>query len=117
MKNYEYVGNTQYLTPVIFINTLDDVYYLYSDIYNEFSIKYGKNFEIIIDLFLRNGFSFNRFVKIIFTNEDVRSEIINPLSIDEEIKSKIRMYLKDNLDLLEQSTISNSVKDFIIKSK
>ena len=114
MKNYEYIGLNN-KKPVIFINHLDDIYFMYSEIFRNFSVEYGNSFEVIADLFLRNGFSFNRFVRIIFKeNEITKLEIVNPMDISDEIKIDIRNYLKKNIDLLENATLEKSIKDFIL---
>lgn len=47
---------------VAFINTTEDLYFIKDYIYDELSKVNGNEFEILVDLFLRNGFSFNRFV-------------------------------------------------------
>lgn len=115
MKNYKIITYDENSKVIIFINNLDDIYYMYEEIYSEFSKKYGKEFSIIIDLFLRNGFSFNRFAMLNFKDETtVDSVIINPGDISEESKRDIRDYLKNNLQLLENSCLTKSMKDFVI---
>lgn len=114
MKNFEFIGEIN-KRPIIFINTLEDVYFLYSEIFEFFSKTYGNTFEIIVDLFLRNGFSFNRFIRIIFDGkENPKLEIVNPLDVSDNIKLDIRNYLKKNIELLEKATIEKSVKDYML---
>lgn len=99
---------------VLLITSLEDVYYLYSEIYDNLSKKYGSSFSILIDLFLRNGFSFNRFAKIIFTDRNkYKIILVNQRDVSEEVKANIRKYLKSNIKVLERSTLSSNAIDFI----
>ena len=53
---------------IIFINSTDDLYDLTGIIYKDLSKVYGTTFSVVVDLFLRNGFSFNRFIELKFDN-------------------------------------------------
>ncbi len=99
---------------IIFINSTDDLYELIKTIYEDLSKIYGTNFSIVVDLFLRNGFSFNRFVELKFYNGNHKSYIINPSDISEKSKETIRAYLKSNTALLENSALSKKTIDFVL---
>ncbi len=99
---------------IVFINSTDDLYDLTDIIYNELSKTYGTTFSIVADLFLRNGFSFNRFVELKFDNGNYKSYIINSSDISEKAKETIRSYLRNNSILLEDSSLSKKIIDFIL---
>lgn len=99
---------------VVFITSTEDLYFLQDDIYNELSKTYGDNFTILVDLFLRNGFSFNRFVSLSYNGiEHCQSFIVNPREVSEGIKLKISNYLKMHSNLLGNSALSQSTVNFI----
>jgi len=99
---------------VVFITSTEDLYFLQDDIYNELSKTYGDNFTILVDLFLRNGFSFNRFVSLSYNGiEHCQSFIVNPREVSERIKLKISNYLKMHSDLLSNSALTQSTVNFI----
>lgn len=99
---------------VVFITSTEDLYYLQDEIYNELSKTYGDNFTVLVDLFLRNGFSFNRFVTLNFKGVgQCQSLIVNPREVSEEIKSKISNYLKTHFNLLSNSALTQSTINFI----
>lgn len=99
---------------IIFINSTEDLYDLTSIIYKDLSKAYGTSFSVVVDLFLRNGFSFNRFVELKFDNGNYKSFIINPNEISEISKENIRKYLKNNIDLLQNSALSKKAINFIL---
>ena len=100
---------------VIFINTTEDLYFVQDSIFNELSISKGSNFTVLVDLFLRNGFSFNRFVELNFDgNGKCKSFVVNPRDVSDTIKSTINYYLKSNIQLLKDSALTQSIKDFVI---
>ena len=99
---------------VIFINSTEDLYDLTGFIYEDLSKAYGSSFSVVVDLFLRNGFSFNRFVELKFDNGNYKSFIINPNDISELSKESIRKYLKSNICLLENSALSKKAINFIL---
>ena len=99
---------------VVFITSTEDLYFLQDDIYNELSKTYGDNFTILVDLFLRNGFSFNRFVSLSYHGIELcQSFIVNPREVSEEIKSKIRNYLKTHSNLLNNSALTKNTINYI----
>lgn len=98
---------------VVFINSVEDLHFLVDDIYNDISKNNGTNFSVLVDLFLRNGFSFNRYVLLSFDNGKYKSMIINPNDVSEEIKRNIRNYLKSNSKLLDNSSLPKKMTDFI----
>jgi hypothetical protein len=99
---------------LIFVNSTEDIYFLYDMVYDELSGSLGENFSVIVDLFLRNGFSFNRFISLSFNGRSkVKSQIINPRDISEELKFNIRLYLKNNLMLFEECSLPKKIISFI----
>ena len=114
---------------IVLITSTEDLYFLEDDIYEEMKEKcgtkvymliihsIGTKFSIIIDLFLRNGFSFNRFVLLNYNGRDnKKSYIINPREISEKIKDRVRSYLIDNEELLTNSALPKYTIEFMKKN-
>lgn len=103
---------------VIFINSTEDLYYLQDDIYEDLSRTAGQNFKVLVDLFLRNGFSFNRFISLHYEGKDkCQSFIVNPREVSEEVKVRIRNYLRKNMELLNNSALTKSAITFVTAGK
>ena len=99
---------------VVFMNTVEDMYYFIDDIYEEISKVKGTKFSVVIDLFLRNGFSFNRFVMLQFDGkEKYNTFVINSYEISDSVKREIRQYLKENNKMLEASALDSKTIDFV----
>jgi hypothetical protein len=102
------------INDVILITSTEDLYYIQDDIYDDLSITNGDKFTVLIDLFLRNGFSFNRFVSLSYEGKgQCRSFIINPREVSEEVKMIIKNYLKSHLEILENSALAKSAINFM----
>lgn len=102
---------------VILLTTTEDLYFLEEKIYEELSIKYGENFSVLVDLFLRNGFSFNRFLTLKYKGRNnVKVSVKNPIDVSEKIKYKIRQYLRQNIDILNNSALSTRTIEFVKKN-
>jgi len=100
---------------VVLITCTEDLYFLQNDIYEELSKIEGEKFTVLVDLFLRNGFSFNRFVSLNYDGIDnCQSLIVNPREVSEEIKSKIRRYLKTHIELLNNSALTQGNINFMV---
>lgn len=116
MQEYIRFTNDNLNKELLFINSTEDLYFLYNTIYDEMTQKYGEKFSVLVDLFLRNGFSYNRFVNIEFdSREKYKLTLVNQRDIPEDLKKEIRKYLKDNLDILDNSVLSKQTKSFIIR--
>lgn len=103
---------------VVFVTSTEDLYYLQDDIFDDISRTNGENFNVLVDLFLRNGFSFNRFVSLHYKGkEQCHSYIVNPREVSEEIKLKIRNYLNKHRFLLNNSALTKSTIDFVTSVK
>ncbi len=114
MKNFKVFNVDNFDKDVIFLNTIEDLYFIKDEIFQELSKKNGNNFKVIVDHFITNGFSFNRFSILIFNGkENTNSYIINPRDVPDQIKNQISSYLKQNLDILEKSSLPISIKEFI----
>ena len=100
---------------VVFLNTTEDLYFLQDEIMENINIKNKQNKTVLVDLLLRNGFTFNRYILLKFDkNKRCRSFIINPREVSEKIKMKIEEYLKNHNELLYFSSLSKREIDFII---
>ncbi len=116
LKSYSIIKNQTKQGPwFIFINSTEDLYYLQSEIYDDISKSLGNKFTVIVDLLLRNGISFNRFIEITFEGDrKVRSTILNPREVSEEIKKETREYIKKHPELLAESTLTQSTINFLV---
>lgn len=103
---------------VILITSTEDLYYLQDDIYDDLSETNGNKFTVMVDLFLRNGFSFNRFVSLSYEGKErCKSFILNPREVPEEAKIKIKNYLKSHMEMLENSALAKSMVNFVVTDK
>jgi hypothetical protein len=110
MKKVEYFKINEYLDYILFVSN-DDLYFSYEQIRS--IVKENKK-SILIDMFYRNGYSFNRFIELDFTdNSKVESRLVNPRDVSEDIKENTKKYFRNHSELLERSTLVESVKSFI----
>lgn len=110
--NFEEDINNNY----IFLNNIDDLYFFTEDIYNDLSKTQGNKFSVIVDLFLRNGYSFNRYVLLKFEEGICNSIIINPNDISESSKKTIRQYLKEHVDILKNGALTKSTINYVLNN-
>ena len=110
--NFEEDINKNY----IFLNNVDDLYFFAEDIYNELSKSQGNKFSVIVDLFLRNGYSFNRYVQLNFEQGNYNSIIINPNDVSESSKKTIRQYLKEHVDILNNGALSKTTINYVLNN-
>ena len=109
MKDFQIFKLNEYESYVLLLSN-DDIYFLYDKLK-----KTLKNQKIIIDLFYKNGFSFNRFVEIDFNKpQNQKSRIVNPRFVSEAIKNNTKDYFKNNQILLSTSSLSKGIKEFVI---
>lgn len=109
MKDFKIFKLNEYESYVLLVSN-EDIYFLYDKLKQELD-----NQKIIIDLFYRNGFSFNRFVEIDFNkSQNQKSRIINPRFVSESIKNNTKEYFKNNENLLRKSSLSNGIKEFVL---
>jgi len=110
MKTVEYFRLNEYIDYILFVSN-DDLYFSYDKIRN--IVKDNKKI-MLVDLFYRNGYSFNRFIELDFTDDlKVKSRLVNPREVPEDIKENTKKYFKTHYKLLERSTLVESVKNFI----
>ena len=109
MKDFRIFKLNEYERYVLLVSN-EDIYFLYDKLKKELN-----NQKIIIDLFYRNGFSFNRFIEIDFNKpQNQKSRIINPRFVSESIKNNTKEYFKNNENLLRKSSLSNGIKEFVL---
>lgn len=117
MKEYEVFNFEEDVNKnYVFLNNVDDLYFFTEDIYNNFSKTQGNKFSVLVDLFLRNGYSFNRYILLYFDNGNYNSIVINPNDVSESSKKRIKQYLKENTDILNNGTLTQSVVNFVLNS-
>lgn len=117
MKEYEvFFFEDEVNKNYIFLNNVDDLYFVIEDIYDNLSKTQGNKFSVLVDLFLRNGYSFNRYVLLNFEEGNYNSVIINPNDVSETSKKKIKQYLKTNVDILNNGTLTNSTISYVLNS-
>ena len=51
---------------VVFLNTTEDLYFLQDEIIEDINNKNSQTKTVLVDLFLRNGFTFNRYILLKF---------------------------------------------------
>lgn len=115
MKEYEIFKFDENINNnFIFMNTVEDIYYFMEEIYDDLYKMNGKKFSVIIDLFLQNGFSFNRYIMVQFEDKNkYQSFIVNSQEIPDVIKRKINQYLKIHNELLEESALDRKTIEFV----
>jgi len=117
MKEYEMFSFEEENRDIIFLTSLEDPYFIFDSIYEELAITKGTHFSITVDLFLRNGFSFNRFAFIeFFSKDDYRTKIINTRDISEKAKSCIKRFLMENDNYLIDSALSKRTIEFVMSA-
>ncbi len=116
MREYEiFIFEEDVNENVVFLNTTEDLYFLQDEIMEDINNKDSQNKTILVDLFLRNGFTFNRYILLkLDKNNRYRSFIINPREVSERIKIKIEEYLRNHNELLYSSSLSKKEIEFII---
>lgn len=117
MRDYEiFTFEEDVNETVVFLNTTEDLYFLQDEIIEDIDNKKSQTKTVLVDLFLRNGFTFNRYILLKFDkNKECRNFIINPREVSEKIKIKIEEYLKKHKELLYASSLSKKEIEFIIK--
>lgn len=109
MKDFKIFKLNEYESYVLLVSN-EDIYFLYDQLKQELD-----NQKIIIDLFYRNGFSFNRFIEMDFNkSQNQKSRIINPRFVSESIKNNTKEYFKNNENILRKSSLSNGIKEFVL---
>ena len=98
----------------ILLTSSRDIYYLYDEIFKLFKDLNNGRSSILVDLFYRNGYSFNRFVEIVFSDKTPTLKIVNPRDIPADINECTKAFFRANKELLNQSTLSRSIKQFIL---
>lgn len=114
MKDFVILKTNDNIRPyVCFMNTVEDVYYYLDDIKKDVS-KLGVK-KILIDLFLSNGYSFNRFFELQISGNEDKTLLINPRDVNDYVNQTINDYLYKNKHLLENSALSQSLIQIVIK--
>lgn len=102
---------------VVFLNTTEDLYFLQDEIMKDINFENSKTKTVLVDLFLRNGFTFNRYILLKYdkNNNKFKSFIMNPREVSEKIKTKIKDYIREHDELLYSSSLSKKEIEFILK--
>lgn len=108
MKNYVLIDNTkdQIINTFLLITSVDDFYYDLDQVLSELSAVYGQEFSIVLDHFITNGFSFNRFVRIDYNNEKYKKTLITSSEINDTYDNKFIEYLRKHKNFLNESSLS-----------
>lgn len=108
MKNYVLIDNAkdQIINTFLLITSVDDFYYDLDQVLSELSAVYGPEFTIVLDHFITNGFSFNRFVRIDYNNEKYKKTLITSSEINDFYDNKFIEYLRKHKDFLNESSLS-----------
>lgn len=108
MKNYVLIDNAkdQIINTFLLITSVDDFYYDLDQVLSELSTVYGPEFTIVLDHFITNGFSFNRFVRIDYSNEKYKKTLITNSEINDFYDNKFIEYLRKHKDFLNESSLS-----------
>lgn len=116
MREYEiFTFEEDINQSVVFLNTTEDLYFLQDEIIKNINTNNNKTRTILVDLFLRNGFTFNRYVLLKLDKyNSLKSFIINPREVSEKIKMRINEYLKSNNKLLYASSLNKKEIEFIM---
>lgn len=104
-------NNNSPIKYICFMNTIEDIEYCLEDIKNEMA-KLGQT-KILIDLFLSNGYSYNRFFEFNLLTQDL--SLVNPRNVDIITYNTINIYLRNNIEVLDNSALSLSLKSIIMK--
>ncbi|MDH8678871.1 type II toxin-antitoxin system RnlB family antitoxin [Fusibacter bizertensis] len=117
MNEYKIFSLEEENLDVVLLTSIDDPYFILDDIYNELKSLRGSSFSIVLDLLLRNGYSFNRFALINYDSQGKHdSKIINTRDVSEMAKSQVRKYLIRNRRYLDESSLSDRIKNFILSA-
>jgi len=108
MKNYVLIDNAkdQIINTFLLITSVDDFYYDLDQALSELSAVYGPEFSIVLDHFITNGFSFNRFVRIDYNNDKYKKTLITSSEINDFYDNKFIEYLRKHKDFLNESSLS-----------
>lgn len=112
-KRFEF-ENEDYL-DVILLTDVEDLYFTQEDIYETLSPKKGESFSILIDMFLRNGYSFNRYTLLEYNGpRKIKSYLVNSRDVSENIKKCVKSYLIENTDLLYDSSLTENAINYVL---
>jgi hypothetical protein len=108
MKNYVLIDNSvdQVINSFLLVTSVDDFYYELDQVMSELSETYGPEFSIVVDHFITNGFSFNRFVRIDYNNKKYKKTFITSSEVNDYYDNKFIDYLRKNKEFLSDSSLS-----------
>lgn len=110
MEDFKYFKLNSGLEYILLVSN-EDPYFLYGEIYD---ILNSDKKTILLDMFYRNGYSFNRFIELIFVkNGKTITRVVNPREVPEDVKINTNAYFNENYNLIEKSTLNKSTKEFI----
>lgn len=110
----EKLNNSKYEYLVLltsYVDSLADI----SEIVKYLQKKNCVSGELLFDLLLVNGNSFNRFVEVYYDGRSLNPDTYNIVEdIDLAIKNKTKSIIKRNMEYLSSSVLTNSEKREII---
>ncbi|MFA5492982.1 MAG: hypothetical protein WC245_08595 [Bacteroidales bacterium] len=115
MKNYVIFDDVrdQLIKAYILVTSIDDIYFVIDDILTELSKTYGSIFSIIIDHFITNGFSFNRFSRIDYSNGSIKKSLVTSRDINDFYDKNFVEFILNHKNILDESSLSKRTIDII----
>ena len=112
----EKLNNSKYEYLVLFTSYADSLADI-SEIVKYLQKKNCVSGELLFDLLLVNGNSFNRFVEAYYDGRSLNPDTYNIVeNIDSTIKNRTKLIIKRNMKYLSNSVLTNSEKREIIMS-
>ena len=112
----EKLNNSKYEYLVLFTSYADSLADI-SEIVKYLQKKNCVSGELLFDLLLVNGNSFNRFVEAYYDGRNLNPDTYNIVeNIDSTIKNRTKLIIKRNMKYLSNSVLTNSEKREIIMS-
>ncbi len=115
MKNYVIFDDVrdQLIKAYILVTSIDDIYFVIDDILTELSKTHGSIFSIIIDHFITNGFSFNRFSRIDYSNGSIKKSLVTSRDINDFYDKNFVEFILNHKNILDESSLSKRTIDII----
>lgn len=108
VNDYVLIDNAknQVIKAFLLITSVEDIYFELDTVMNNLSDIYGQKFSVIIDHFITNGFSFNRFARIDYSYKNLKKSLVTYSEIGDFYENEFFEYLKKHSDFLSESSLS-----------